>query len=107
MCVFHNVMQQIFTTVIFFSALLYVQNLTVVAVQWEHLARGPWYDEAAANIETVAHDLFQFLLSVEERGIDLNRVHIIGFSLGAHVAGFTGAMLEGRVGRISGNVFDN
>lgn len=84
------------------DALLYVQNVTVVAVQWEHLARGPWYDEAAANIETVAHDLFQFLLAAEDRGIDLNRVHIIGFSLGAHVAGSTGAMLEGRVGRISG-----
>lgn len=77
----------------------------MVAVQWERLARGPWYDEAAGNIEMVAQHLVQFLLSVEESGLDLNRVHMIGFSLGAHVAGFAGAMLGGRVGRISGKVF--
>lgn len=90
----------------FFSALLYVQNITVIAVQWEHLARGPWYDEAAGNIEIVAQELFRFLLKAEESGTDLKRVHIIGFSLGAHVAGFAGTMLKGRVGRISGTVLD-
>lgn len=84
------------------DALLYVQNVTVVAVQWEQLARGPWYDEAAGNIDIVAQHLSKFLLNLEESGLDLNCAHIIGFSLGAHVAGIAGAMLEGRVGRISG-----
>lgn len=71
-------------------------------MQWARLARGPWYDEAAGNTLVVAKHLFNFLQSMEESGLDLDRVHIIGFSLGAHVAGFTGALLEGRLGRITG-----
>ena len=77
-------------------------NVTVVAVQWASLARGPWYDEAAANTQTVAKHLYNFLLNLEESGLNIEQVHIIGFSLGAHVAGFTGALLEGRLGRITG-----
>lgn len=81
-----------------------MQNITVVAVQWARLARGPWYDEAAANTWSVARHLSQFLLNLEGRGLDVDKVHIIGFSLGAHVAGFAGAFMEGRIGRITGNI---
>ncbi len=35
------------------------------------------------------------------KGLDLSRVHIIGFSLGAHVSGFAGAELPG-LSRITG-----
>ncbi|KAK3932384.1 Lipase member I [Frankliniella fusca] len=84
------------------DALLFKQNVTVVAVQWANLARGPWYDVAVANTLSVAQHLYRFLLKVEESGLDLMRVHIIGFSLGAHAAGITGSMLEQRLGRITG-----
>ncbi|KAJ1529412.1 hypothetical protein ONE63_006192 [Megalurothrips usitatus] len=84
------------------DALLFKQNITIVAVQWARLARGPWYDEAAGNTMKVAQHLHHFLLKMEEGGLDLGRVHIIGFSLGAHVAGFTGTMFGGRLGRITG-----
>lgn len=38
------------------------------------------------------------------KGLDLSRVHIIGFSLGAHVSGFAGAELPG-LSRITGKYF--
>lgn len=79
-----------------------MQNITVVAVQWARLARGPWYDEAAGNTLSVAQHLSQFLHTLEDEGLDMNKVHIIGFSLGAHVAGFTGSLMGGRLGRITG-----
>lgn len=84
------------------NALLYKLNVTVVAVQWARLARGPWYDEAAGNTLVVAQHLVNFLLKMEQQGLDFERVHVIGFSLGAHIAGFTGAFLQGRLGRITG-----
>lgn len=35
-------------------------------------------------------------------GLDLSQVHILGHSLGSHVAGYAGEKLNGQVGRITG-----
>lgn len=47
--------------------------------------------------------LTEFLsFMVKNAGLDLNSVHMIGFSWGAHVAGLAGHSLKGAVGRITG-----
>lgn len=44
-----------------------------------------------------------FKLQVD--GTSLDSLHMIGVSLGAHISGFVGEMFDGRLGRITGNLF--
>ncbi|XP_049846393.1 uncharacterized protein LOC126298898 [Schistocerca gregaria] len=80
------------------SALMTVEKCNVICVDWENGAAVPNYVRAAANARLVGRQLAQLLRSL---GAEPARTHLIGFSLGAHVAGFAGAMLR-NVSRITG-----
>ena len=63
----------------------------------------PNYVKATANTRLVGKQLAMLLRGlVEKSGLSLRKMHLIGFSLGAHVAGFAGAEL-GNLSRITGN----
>ncbi|CAO1340310.1 unnamed protein product [Diamesa serratosioi] len=74
------------------AALMAVQQCIVICVDWENGATLPNYVRAAANTRLVGKQL-AFLLHELHKNNDLefSNVHLIGFSLGAHVAGFAGA----------------
>lgn len=55
------------------------------------------------SVLQVGRYLAKFLEFLRMKGnLVLNDVHILGHSLGAHVAGFTGAYMSGKIGRITG-----
>lgn len=65
----------------------------------------PCYFQAVENLGVVAKCLAQFLeeLLKVHQDIDLKRIHIIGLSLGAHVAGQTSKYFKmGQIERITG-----
>lgn len=79
------------------TALVTAEDVNVVIVDW----RGgslPLYSQAAANTRLVGMEVARM---VEGLRLDPARVHIIGHSLGAHIAGYAGERLPG-LGRISG-----
>ncbi|KZC08766.1 Pancreatic lipase-related protein 1 [Dufourea novaeangliae] len=80
------------------SALMTVHECNIVCVDWGPGSAVPNYVRAAANTRLVGRQLAKLIRSLN---VPLEKVHLIGFSLGAHVAGFAGAEL-GNVSRITG-----
>lgn len=76
----------------------------MICVDWEAGAIIPNYVRAAANTRLVGKQLAMLVQGLQENvGLTLDKVHLIGFSLGAHVAGFAGAELK-NISRITGEI---
>ncbi|XP_046384865.1 lipase member H-like [Ischnura elegans] len=103
------------------SELKETNRWNILLVDWHALAAGPWYPWAVVNVRSVGKLLSIFLDTMarminEEhnyfpRGQGLpqpsdtffKNLHLVGFSLGAHVAGIAGHLATmGRIGRITG-----
>ena len=90
------------------DALLWAEDVNVIVVDW----RGgslPMYSQAAANTRLVGLEIAQLIESlVANAGARAEDFHVIGHSLGAHIAGYCGeSVIErglGKLGRISGLV---
>lgn len=75
-------------------------------MDWTKGARGPQYATAAANTELVGRQLAILLLHMINNGLNPKNIHLIGFSLGAHVAGSASEIIKMKghlIGRITGN----
>jgi predicted alpha/beta-fold hydrolase len=84
------------------SALMAVEDCNVICVDWERGATIPNYVRAAANTRMVGKQVALLLAGLQRHaGLPVHKVHVIGFSLGAHVAGFAGAELK-NLSRITG-----
>lgn len=84
------------------SALMAVEEINTICVDWSNGAALPNYVKASANTRLVGKQLSLLLRGlVEKNGLSLVNTHLIGFSLGAHIAGFAGADL-GNLSRITG-----
>ena len=81
----------------------------MICVDWSAGAADPNYVRAAVNTRLVGRQVANLIKSINEsfkQNIN-NRTHIVGFSLGAHVAGFTGSHLKANgktLSRITGSL---
>ncbi|XP_076345892.1 pancreatic triacylglycerol lipase-like [Tachypleus tridentatus] len=84
------------------EGLLYVGDMNVIVVDWEKGAKLPNYVQAAANTQLIGKEIAQLIRLINyERGTTNHDFHLIGFSLGAHVAGFVGMEIK-NLSRITG-----
>ncbi|KAJ8278145.1 hypothetical protein GJAV_G00084360 [Gymnothorax javanicus] len=76
-------------------------DMNILVVDWNRGAANLNYYTAVENTRKAAENITSFIQNMEENGATLASIHLIGVSLGAHVAGFVGAMLGGKIGRIT------
>ncbi|KAI4829125.1 hypothetical protein KUCAC02_023187 [Chaenocephalus aceratus] len=78
------------------------RTANVIVVDWLDSAQNH-YVVAAQNTKEVGHEIARFIDWIEETtNMPLDNIHLIGYSLGAHVAGFAGSHATNKVGRITG-----
>ncbi|XP_064606981.1 pancreatic triacylglycerol lipase-like [Liolophura sinensis] len=94
------------------SSIYWMQNMkdaflkradeNVILVDWGNGAAFPNYPQAVANVRMVGAQLYLLIKKLVKAGTTLHNVHCIGHSLGAHMCGHTGTLLEGKLRRITG-----
>lgn len=78
------------------------KDANVVVVDWLPLAH-QLYTDAVNHTQLVGKDIARLLNWLQEKqNFLLENVHLIGYSLGAHVAGYAGNYTHGTIGRITG-----
>ncbi|XP_047903633.2 phospholipase A1 member A isoform X4 [Anser cygnoides] len=82
-------------------AILHTSHVNVIAVDWVHGSTGA-YHSAVDNVTQLALSISHFISKLLALGVSGTSIHIIGVSLGAHVAGLVGHFHSGQLGRITG-----
>lgn len=73
------------------------------------IGAGRQYIMSAANTEVIGRLLGITLAELIKRGLNPKNIHLIGFSLGAHVSGVASESLKSKkilIGRITGKTYD-
>ncbi|KAF7273923.1 hypothetical protein GWI33_013384 [Rhynchophorus ferrugineus] len=76
----------------------------IILVDWTELSVFPWYRPAVQNVKLVGQLLYNFIKIFHKSGeMPVQNLHVIGFSLGCHVASMAGKNLQGdiRIPRIT------
>ena len=77
------------------NALLEVGDYNVIVVDWSKGNQLP-YTQATANTQVVGAELARLVNTLINRhGISADNFHIIGHSLGSHIAGYAGSRING------------
>ena len=74
----------------------------MIVMDWSGLA-GSGYITATIGAPAVGRGLGQFLAFLNRvSGVAYSNMHLIGFSLGAHIVGNAGREVGGRIARVTG-----
>ncbi|KAJ0175719.1 hypothetical protein K1T71_008878 [Dendrolimus kikuchii] len=79
------------------------EEVNVIVVDWSVYASQN-YNHAVNAVSSVGEHLAVFIrrVLVPFNQFSLSNLHLVGFNLGAHVAGFAGRQFPGQIGRITG-----
>ncbi|XP_040847712.1 pancreatic triacylglycerol lipase-like isoform X2 [Ochotona curzoniae] len=79
-----------------------VENVNCICVDWKGGSRTT-YSQATQNVQVVGAEVAYLISTLQSAlGYSPANIHIIGHSLGSHIAGEAGKRTNGAVGRITG-----
>ncbi|XP_042561452.1 lipoprotein lipase [Clupea harengus] len=76
-------------------------SANIIVVDWLDRA-SQHYPISAENTRLVGKDVAKFINWLEDLEYPLDKLHLLGYSLGAHVAGVAGNLMNHKVNRITG-----
>ncbi|XP_012873117.1 PREDICTED: pancreatic lipase-related protein 2-like isoform X2 [Dipodomys ordii] len=79
-----------------------VEQVNCICVDWRRGSQIPSYPQAVYNTQVVGAEIALLVQVLTGMGYNPEDVHLIGHSLGAHVAAEAGKRLNGSLGRITG-----
>ena len=79
-------------------------DFNVFCVDWEKGAEQVDYDQAVANTRVVGALIAKFAEKLKHANAKYSDMHLIGHSLGAHIAGYTGKRVK-TLARITGRCY--
>lgn len=83
------------------TELLTKDNYNVIVVDWGQAAQPP-YTQAVANARMVGALVADMIMHIQDRySVAGSDFHLIGYNVGAHIAGYAGERVKG-IGRITG-----
>ncbi|XP_055004412.1 lipase member H isoform X1 [Boleophthalmus pectinirostris] len=85
----------------FTQLLLERKDMNLIVVDWNRGAANVNYVKAKENTLKAGENLTALIKVMKNYGVSLDSIHIIGISLGAHIAGFVGANFNSSIGRIT------
>lgn len=87
-------------------ALLQAKDVYVISIDYGPLVPYPCYFAAVANLPLASRCLAHLINSMVDQNVVQNEdIHMIGFSLGAQVAGQTANYLKRKLKRITGTAY--
>ena len=75
----------------------------VILVDYGALSSCPYSRTVAEIVPAIGYYLAQFITSFY---LNMRNIELIGFGIGAHIAGYAGGALSGGIGRITGTNSD-
>ncbi|VVD02062.1 unnamed protein product, partial [Leptidea sinapis] len=83
------------------AAYLDKSDVNVIIVDWSRLALST-YPTAVRGVPAVGRGVGEFLVFLNQvTGAPFNTMHLVGFSLGAHLVGNAGRAMSGRAARVT------
>lgn len=84
------------------KALLLKNPLILILDTRDTFCRG--YVASASRVSGVSQKVYKFIKNLHADGYPMSSIHFVGFSLGAHVAGMVGKLVQSRLNRKIGKI---